>query len=1017
MEERRNVIFTIGIDKYETAVWRDLKNAVLDSKSLVKMLTTKYNFEEFPHSLYDFEATKENIYQSFNTLKNSVCSDDNIIIFFAGHGNMNPITKRGYWIPHEGTADIHTWIENSVIKDFIADIEAKHIWLVADSCFSGTFLINTREIFQEKSYTVLDRNISRWMLASGSEEKVSDGSAGKHSPFCNYLLRVLEQNTNVYLSVLEVINYVQVLTQNNSNQTPIGAFIDNIGHLGGEMILQLDKEYVTQNIDISQGKPNTPSLRLELSKYENKKRKVSAGKEILFIESFVDNADFLIVENFRFDDEGNKKLKFKDDKVILGAEGKDSFTLVQRFASWAGIERYLEENNEQYCAKKIVIINAHKDIETVENSQYALAQADFIHELINFNKDLMSCLHCGGRISTNDSCLVEIDEIGLKNNVGNVHRECLRPADRILGKSGYEDLIDSYLVNFDYKLWHSLLEKGHGQLGSSVTQINGNKRAIISWNPENNKNDGSYCIRVIYENGSIDFVTLGKEIHRFPKNKIDEELSFFNRELEKAKISGDPQCKIVETKISGNFKLLSKLKETDQTLTEVKAYEKAFYSNQFEQNTLSIENDYTPIGLIKDFDSEELVMIGDVVPFISKPENFDSFIANWKEVIPEINKCTIKIIKSDFELDTYLQSFFKKGLQPIIDPLFDSETKKIDSGLIFKRFQDIIEQAKLKKQKSWKQGDKVEVVFPGVQSNKQAKGILLTDEFIDEVGELCVIFNPIEDGKILDGMQFKLPVKLLINWDMAITENQRRSIFSILIKKGDLGVTHLGTGFFIGPEGLFFTCGHTFRKIDDEIKSNGFKNIFIGFPEGNSPLYRINQLYYRSLEMYKQKGPEYLDVAVGVSDFKNTDYLVFNRLKPTCGTELKSVGIFNKKPSKIHDVKGGIANLEMLELSETPLFVSSQEPLISDVKRDFEIPLSEVSRSKFYNNCVDMDGILNKGESGCPIIDSKGMVRGTFIASSKHNQKSVMVLAKYCTKTVNYKTSFDFNMYQDLEIR
>ena len=765
MKKRRNIIFAIGVDNYKTSVWKDLNNAVLDAKSIVETLTIKYGFEEYPSSLYDYEATKENIYNSFNTLKATVDKEDNVIIFFAGHGNMNPMTQRGYWIPHEGTADIHTWVENSVIKDFIADLKAKHIWLIADSCFSGTFLTNTRDIFIEKTYKELDENMSRWMLASGREEKVSDGLAGKHSPFYKYLLRILKNNSNTYISVLEIINYVQVLTKNNSYQTPIGAFIENIGHQNGEMILQINKDAITQKIKTSRGTPNTPSLRLELSKYQNKKEKISAGKEILLINSFLDNNDFLILENFRFDDNGDKKAKYKDNKVFLDNQGEESYNLIQRFASWTGITRYLEEHDEIYKSKKTVVIHAHEDIETVENSQFSLAQADYIQELLNFNNDIMSCLHCGERITTNDSYLIEIDELGLNNNCGNVHNECLRPADRILGKAGYEGLINSFLVNFDYKLWSNLLEKGQGQLGSAIAQANLVKKAIISWNPENNKNDGSYCIRIIYENGYTNFVTIGKEIHRFTKSEIDKELSFFIELSKKANIEEDPTSMIVETKLFGNYKYLSEIKDSKQSLTKVKSYEKVLYSNQLEQNSVKIDNDYTPIGLIKHFESEDIVQIGNIIPLISKPENFDSFITNWKKVLPTINKCTIKIIKSDFELDTHLQSFFKDGMQPVINPLFDSETKDFDSGLILKNFQDIIEEAKKQKEKQWKKDEKVKIIFPNVKTDKHAKGILLTDEFIDETGELCAVFRPIENGKILDDMQFKLPTKLLVKWE------------------------------------------------------------------------------------------------------------------------------------------------------------------------------------------------------------------------------------------------------------
>ena len=125
----------------------------------------------------------------------------------------------------------------------------------------------------------------------------------------------------------------------------------------------------------------------------------------------------------------------------------------------------------------------------------------------------------------------------------------------------------------------------------------------------------------------------------------------------------------------------------------------------------------------------------------------------------------IKIITSDFELDTYLQSFFKEGLQPIINPLFDSKTKEFDSGLVLKNIQDLIEEANAKNIKTWSKDEKVKIVFPDEKSDKHATGILLTDEFMDDTGELCAIFQPIENGKRLDDMQLKLPIKLLVPWD------------------------------------------------------------------------------------------------------------------------------------------------------------------------------------------------------------------------------------------------------------
>lgn len=690
-------MFTIGIDKYESRVWKDLQNAVLDCKELKDTLIKYYSFEEYPNPLFNNFATKKEIYNSFNTLKSFIEPDDNLIIFYAGHGSMNPQTNRGFWIPYDGTSDTSTWIENSVIKDLIQDLTAKHIWLIADSCFSGTFLTNTRNIREELTYDILDSKKSRWMLSSGSEEKVSDGIPTKHSPFCKYLIDCLKNNTNEFTCVSEIITYVKSLTLNHSKQTPRGAFVDNVGHSEGEMVLILNTEFIKSSTKITRGTPNTPKLRLELAENQKNENKFSVGKEIILIESFVDEQDYLIFENFRFDDDGNKKLRFKEDKVIFKTiDGDISYKLIRRFATWQGLTRYTESNDQYFRENKGAIMNAHPDIEKVEDELRCITHADYLKELLEFNKDLMSCLHCGEKISTNDSYFVEIDEIDFYNNVGNVHKECIRNADRILGQSGFEGLKESSLINFNYTLWLELLPKGQGQIQPIYSKLGKLKIAVISWNPENNINIGKYCIKTVYENGSTDFMKLGKEIHRFKSSEIDQEVATFNSQLIEDKMKNDLPGMIVETKVFGHFQFLSKLRKPNQTIVNVSHFEKAIYSNQFEEYQSKMENDYAPLGLIKSIETEEIFTLGDLVPIISNPIEIDKYYNNWKESFGDFERQSIQIIKSDFELDSYIQIFSGKDLQPILNPLFNIENGQLESGLLIKSMESIIEEAKNK---------------------------------------------------------------------------------------------------------------------------------------------------------------------------------------------------------------------------------------------------------------------------------------------------------------------------------
>jgi hypothetical protein len=47
----------------------------------------------------------------------------------------------GYWLPVDATYDIEiNWLSNSLITRNIKAIQAKHILVVADSCYSGKLL-------------------------------------------------------------------------------------------------------------------------------------------------------------------------------------------------------------------------------------------------------------------------------------------------------------------------------------------------------------------------------------------------------------------------------------------------------------------------------------------------------------------------------------------------------------------------------------------------------------------------------------------------------------------------------------------------------------------------------------------------------------------------------------------------------------------------------------------------------------------------------------------------------------
>ncbi|MBT5914145.1 MAG: caspase family protein, partial [Rhodospirillaceae bacterium] len=201
----QNWLFVIGINKYDH--WPILKSAVNDAKSLKKVLTSRYEFDdEHTVELYDKEATREGIMGKLRYLANHVKPNDSLMIFYAGHGHVDQITKVGHWIPVESeTKSSASYLSNFDVKSYlkIDAIKAKHILLISDSCFAGEFFRTYRNApatMATKSYIKKAYKLpSRMAITSGGLEPVSDDGFEGNSIFTYYLLTALKTNSRPFL--------------------------------------------------------------------------------------------------------------------------------------------------------------------------------------------------------------------------------------------------------------------------------------------------------------------------------------------------------------------------------------------------------------------------------------------------------------------------------------------------------------------------------------------------------------------------------------------------------------------------------------------------------------------------------------------------------------------------------------------------------------------------------------------------------------------------------------------------
>lgn len=231
--------FIIGIDTYRGS-WPALKNAVGDAKAVEATLKEKYKVDYFI-TMYNEEASRENIISKLEWLVEKVTPDDNVFIFYSGHGEFKESLNKGFWVPADATGkSTSQYISNSIIQTFLGGINSKHTLLVSDACFSGDiFRGNTISIPFEDSqryYQKVHNLPSRKALTSGGIEPVLDGGRDGHSVFTYYFLKSLNENDGKMLDANQVFEKLKIPVINNSEQTPNFAPVKNTGDEGGQYI-------------------------------------------------------------------------------------------------------------------------------------------------------------------------------------------------------------------------------------------------------------------------------------------------------------------------------------------------------------------------------------------------------------------------------------------------------------------------------------------------------------------------------------------------------------------------------------------------------------------------------------------------------------------------------------------------------------------------------------------------------------------------------------------------------------
>lgn len=192
----------IGNNAYRDPAFPTLQSAANDANAVADVLRRRYGYQVE----LVLNGSRLEILSALNAMREKLGPEDNLLVYYAGHGEIDG-EGQGYWVPSDGAARAsNTWISNAAISDILDTIAARHVMVVADSCYSGTLSRTSVPTFDPAEadrgkwdawVKAVAKGRSRTVLSSGGVMPVPDAGSGRHSYFARAFLNVLQDNNRL----------------------------------------------------------------------------------------------------------------------------------------------------------------------------------------------------------------------------------------------------------------------------------------------------------------------------------------------------------------------------------------------------------------------------------------------------------------------------------------------------------------------------------------------------------------------------------------------------------------------------------------------------------------------------------------------------------------------------------------------------------------------------------------------------------------------------------------------------
>ena len=233
----RYYALVIGNSRYEN--FENVPSAENDAKAMAALLSNAYGFEV----KLLLNARNKQILTTLYELSQNLAENDNLVVYFAGHGKRDLRNRRGWWMPIDAAADASAktnWLANQEVSDRLALIPSRHILVLADASYVGDI---TRGAPQPEPQSLTPAQWAKYVETTKRKRArlaLASGTDGASSRFTRALIDVLQKQKGVVPASRIHREVVSALTadQRVTSAVPTLAPLQSAFHDGVDFLFQ-----------------------------------------------------------------------------------------------------------------------------------------------------------------------------------------------------------------------------------------------------------------------------------------------------------------------------------------------------------------------------------------------------------------------------------------------------------------------------------------------------------------------------------------------------------------------------------------------------------------------------------------------------------------------------------------------------------------------------------------------------------------------------------------------------------